>query len=379
MRLVAGAACLAAVTSGCGDDLPPPAAENGSFAPGPPTNGPFGGTPGITPPGCGTKDDGSYCECLDVPLFTDAPNLYFVLDRSGSMSDEGKWNAVRANVAALLRGLGPRVNVAAAMFPAVADTCAPGREVMAMRRGDPPSSSADGPTTQLLLKVTAVKPGGGTPTSATLASLLPRIASFSAKTFVILATDGAPNCNPQASCTLATCQPNIEDAPMCPREGPSCCDPPTGARENCLDELATVEAVNGYAKAGIPVYVVGIPGSAPYADLLDQLAVVGGTALPTTPRYYRVDSTGDQALLGALRKVAAKIVATCELVLEKTPEVASNINVYLDDTVLPKDPVDGWSLEGNKVTLLGTACEKVLAGDVLSVRVIVGCPTILPK
>ena len=53
--------------------------------------------------------------------------------------------------------------------------------------------------------------------------------------------------------------------------------------------------------------------------------------------------------------------------------------MYLDEVVLPQDPVDGWKIEGKTVTLLGAACDKVLAGDVLDVRIIAGCPTVGPR
>ena len=47
--------------------------------------------------------------------------------------------------------------------------------------------------------------------------------------------------------------------------------------------------------------------------------------------------------------------------------------------MLPKDPVNGWKIEGPTVTLLGDACTKVLAGDILDVRIITGCPTVEPR
>ena len=55
------------------------------------------------------------------------------------------------------------------------------------------------------------------------------------------------------------------------------------------------------------------------------------------------------------------------------------MNVYLDGAVLPQDPTNGWKIEGSKVTLLGSACAKVLDGDVLNVRIIAGCPTVEPR
>lgn len=363
--------------AGCGSsDRPPPASD--TFVPPGQANSSsgFGGDGGVLLPGCGTKADGSSCDCVDAPLFTDPPNIYFVLDRSGSMSFDDKWSSVRSTVVALARGLGPRARFGAAMYPWTSDVCAPGKEVLKTRLGDAPTANGtDGPTTVALAQVTNVAPSGGTPTSATLEALRPGIAALPGKTFVILATDGAPNCNARTSCTIDACVPNIEGD--CP-SNVNCCEPPQGGVENCLDARATVNAASAYAAAGIPLYVVGMPGSAPYTAVLDEVAVAGGTALPgSSPKYYRVDDKSQ--ILAALQKVAAKIVATCTFDLTEPPGDPNAVNVYFDQKVVPKDPVNGWSIEGKRVTLLGTACERVMSGEVLGVRIIAGCPTVVPR
>ena len=86
------------------------------------SGGGFTRTAATKPPGCGQKDDGSFCDCVDVPLFAEAPNIYFVLDRSGSMAEDNKWGQVRQIVAQILRGLGPRANFGATLFPGFDDS-----------------------------------------------------------------------------------------------------------------------------------------------------------------------------------------------------------------------------------------------------------------
>lgn len=372
-----------ALVAGCGTERPPPAGDP-KYTP-PVTVGSGGGFAdgGSTkPPGCGQKDDGSFCDCIDVPLFAEPPNMYFVLDRSGSMTEDNKWGKVRQVVAQILRGLGPRANFGATLFPGFDDSaaCSPAVEALPITPGDPPGVT-DGPTTKKLLTATQGAPNGGTPTAEALRGVLPRLRGAKGKTFVILATDGGPNCNASASCQSSACQPNIDGVQGCSLSGPSCCEPPNGYRESCLDSAATISAVTALEGAGIPVYVVGLPGtSAPaYATLLDQLAEAGGTAQAGSPKYYRVDTSNETVLLAALKKIAAKIVATCEFKLTETPAQANQVNVYLDELVLPKDPVNGWKIEGPTVTLLGEACTKVLAGDILDVRIITGCPTVEPR
>ncbi len=353
-----------------------PAATNGAGSDG----GTSGGGDETKPPGCGTAADGTQCGCVDVPLFVDPPNMYFVLDHSGSMGEDGKWDQVRVTIANLVRQIGLRANFGATVFPSTSgggDGCGPGNEVMALRAGDPPSSSKDGPTTSALLAATNSMPSGGTPTAATLRDVVGRLKGFSGKTFVILATDGGPNCNENTTCTALMCTNNIDNTPGCPTGGPTnCCEGANGA-SSCLDSQATSTAVKAISQAGYPVYVVGIPGSAPYASLLDDLAVAGGTALPSSPKYYRVDTVSNAALLGTLRKVAAKIVATCTFQLKQAPQNPDLVNVYLDEVILPRDPVNGWTITGSTVTLVGSACAEVTNGDVLGVRIIEGCPSVV--
>ena len=372
----------ALIAPACGSDRPPPSggtyvSSSSGGAGG--SGGPFADAGRSKLPGCGAQDNGGYCDCVDTPLFADPPNIYFVLDRSGSMAEDNKWDQVRVVVAQILRGLGPRANFGATVFPGFEQSsCAAPREIMAIRPGDPPG--VDGPTTITLLTATSGAPFGGTPTASALRSVAQTLRNAKGKTFVILATDGGPNCNAAASCNFDQCMPNIENQPNCPSGGPfNCCSPPDGFREACLDAAATNSAVLALKSAGIPVYVVGLPGTAAYGSLLDELAVTGGTALASSPRYYKVEKATENALLGALKKIAAKIVATCEFQLKEAPTAPNLVNVYFDEVILPKDPANGWKIDGKTVTLLGSACSKVLAGDVLDVRIIAGCPTVEPR
>jgi hypothetical protein len=176
------------------------------------------------------------------------------------------------------------------------------------------------------------------------------------------------------------CMPNIESIAGCPKEGPmNCCAPPEGFEENCLDAPASAFAALQLRSANVPVYVIGLPGTSTYAGVLDQIAVSGGTAGPASPKYFAVDTASEAAMLDALKKVAAKIVATCEFTLKDDPADSKLVNVYLDDVILPYDPTATWKIEGKTVTLLGDTCAKVLNGEVLGVRIIAGCPRVEPR
>ncbi len=208
-----------------------------------------------------------------------------------------------------------------------------------------------------------------------------RLRGGTGKVFVILATDGAPNCNANASCAIDQCQANIENVPGCPTNAPeseNCCAS-TDARVGCNDGPATVSEISALKASGIPVYVVGLPGTGAYASLLDAMASAGGTALPTSPKYFAVNGASEALMLTALRKIAAQITGTCTYDLKEAPAHADLVNVYLDDGILPFAPVNGWSIQDRTVTLNGTSCERVKNGDVLDVRIIAGCPRFEPK
>jgi hypothetical protein len=401
-RSTLGAAALAVVLAGaCGSPAHPPALGGTSF-----DGGVHGGDDagpslvsdaGPVEKSCGVGPDGGVCACADEPLLGDPPTLYFVLDRSGSMTESNKWITVQEALEKLWIELGPRAKVAAAVFPAISqETCAAGQQIFpsgngAPLRGDVPSGTAGPNEIALLSLLGAIPAYGGTPTAATLTGLAPLIEKIPGKTVVVLATDGGPNCdsNPEcygdagASCTGETCPVsmctyNIENAQGCPPGGPlNCCDPnDKGTPDACLDAQPTIDGVTALATAGIPVYVVGVPGSEPYAALLDGLATAGGTARGSEPQYYAVGTTDQAALLTALSKIAAKVAGTCTLSLDQAPPDPTLLNVFLDGTALPQQGPDGWTLDGTTVTVLGASCREILDGDVLDVRVVAGCPTV---
>ena len=370
------AATFATAVAGCGsENLPFSTASRGAPATGSGSDDPGafgfdGGT--LKPPGCGVGPDGGVCDCIDTPLLVDPPNFYFVLDRSGSMAAGDKWNTMRAAVSDIMTAIGPRARFGATIYPGRSASCDTGIEVMSTRPGDSPSGTV-GEANRFLLDATQKFPAfGGTPTAATLDSIVTKLQTLPGKTFVILATDGAPNCA-QNTCGAAACLPNIEGTNGCTPTGPSCCDKEWGL---CLDSEASISAVQKLKSAGIPTYVIGIPGSQAYGSVLDRMALAAGTAQTGSPAYYKVDVADKADLVSALRKVAAKIVATCTYELKEPPADVNRLNVYLDEKVVPRDGTNGWKVEGKTVTLLGNTCQSVMRGDVLDVRIILGCPTV---
>ena len=238
---------------------------------------------------------------------------------------------------------------------------------------------AQGVTAGVFLAATSVVPKGGTPTAATLEALLPELSAFPQLTFAILATDGGPNCDATLSCGVADCTSNLDGAPGCPVDGPTnCCDPTTGVGgQGCLDAAVTTQAVSALRAAGVETFVMGIPGSAPYAAVLDELAIAGGAARATEPYYYEVDTSDTGALGTAFAQIAAQATASCTFTLARAPASPGEVNVYVDGAVVPQGGASGWSLQGTKLTLEGSTCATVETGDASAVRVEEGCATVM--
>jgi hypothetical protein len=332
----------------------------------------------------------------------EGPNLYFILDRSGSMSEippgttETKWQFVRGDIADLMTDLGREAQFGAAEFPQVnteltlADDCQTGTEVMTLRQGDGLPASTTGSTANAFLGATSAPPSGGTPTADTFNALAPELTSLKGHTFAVLATDGGPNCNldPNNACGVETCTANIDQlqcapaAPRCAPGGVNCCIAGSmgcPGPVNCLDEARTVAAVYALAHPqqgnGVPTFIIGVPGTdvVPYPDVLDSLAVAGGTARATEPFYYPV--TDPSSLASALADIAARIAVSCTIELEDPPSDPSQVNVVVDGRVVPQSGANGWTLSGSIVSVFGANCDEVYASGHSPV-VTSGCPTV---
>jgi hypothetical protein len=398
----------------------------------------------VAPP---APDAQGLCGNTFLQATSDPPNIYFVIDRSGSMQEivDGrmKYDAVATASVALVRRLGSQINVGAAVFPGPLvnpdDGCAAGDQVFPTRPGDPLSTGAcdiDGPATRAFSASISLPSGtlpiGGTPTAATLVRLLPTLSALPGRTVILLATDGGPNCNEAARCDASKCIPNIERYPSCTADV-NCCGPALGGPGSCLDDVATLAAVDALARRGIRTYVVGIPGSAPYATLLDELARAGGTARPigdSGATYYDVDRLTE--LDDILAAIGSTVVLSCHLHLDTPPREMSLVNVYLDRQLVEYGAPDGWVWtnfgdasaadsggvsEGGEtdamfedaqtpddastpiedagpdatvpdastrvprqdLDLLGASCARLMSGKVRQVQVVFGCPTVTPK
>jgi hypothetical protein len=350
---------------------------------------------GSEPEGPPLPDAPGLCGNQVVQQKTDRPNLYFVLDRSASMSElfedgsHEKYATSSLAIRSVLRAIGHRVSYGAAVFPtfdSADDECTTGEEVFATRPGDPLQyalNGEDGPVLKEFIRVLGTRPpSGGTPTSATLKALAPTLRDLEGKTAVILATDGEPNCNLDAVCSGSVCpwnmaQVTLDDGRVCGQDA-NCCDPDiveNGPR-SCLDQPATLAALRDLQAAGIPSFIIGLPGSEEFAGVLDAMAEAGGTARAGTPAYFRVTNAGE--LKDTLLGIGVSVAISCSIELSSPPPDPDLVNVYFDDRIVGSNPHDGWVLDGKvHLSIHGSACHQLKSGDVFQVQVIAGCPTVV--
>lgn len=177
---------------------------------------------------------------------------------------------------------------------------------------------------------------------------------------IILATDGAPNCNPDLPpCSGADCT-----------TGTPFCDGMFGTI-GCLDN-AIVDTISEFLEGEIKTYVIGIPGSEEFSAVLDAMAVAGGTARSESPKYYEVS---DRDELISTLGVITDAEISCVFELDSIPENTNDINVLVDDQPLRRDDPDGfvYNEEDNTIELLGRTCEDLKSGGIGNVKFLFGC------
>ncbi len=351
------------------------------------------GEPGLVLGDAGDEPSGP-CGSQTIPVAVNRPNVSFVIDHSASMGDPlpgsalSKYENARIALSRVLRAVGHRLNYGATIFPGLNGVtgCEAGDELMEVGPGDPPSYAREGTTgprlRDLLNRLTVASVDGGTPAAPTLAKAGDTLSELEGDTFVVLITDGAPNCNDQLTCNAASCIPNIEGLSAAGLDctgSVNCCAPSSRdpqANLGCVDAQASVDAVQSLSDAGIHTFVVGMPGSEPYEQLLNQMAEVGGTARSGTSKYFPVSDTA--ALEQALTAITASVAISCDIPLDYDPPDRDLVNVYFDGALVEYDPEAGWEwTDDGHVAIRGDACRTLSSGDVLEVQILAGCQTVV--
>ena len=336
------------------------------------------------------------CGAMTVGARLNPVNVLLVIDKSGSMTDQprgfadDKWNSLVSALDRVLNEAAPVLNLGLMMYPysrlldIPLQSC--GANCCLLETGDAAVNVEVGPgidtVPQILSRLSSTPPGGGTPTALALEHAREYLTGSAASelegdTYVLLATDGGPNCNYDLSCEAERCTANLDD--QCSL--PNCCD---GNGEYCLDDEAVVSAIDGLRRAGIQTFVVGIPGTEDYAPLLDDFAEAGGVPNPDAPpSYWAVSADGGvDGLVDVFQSITELLVRSCEIELEREAPAPGLVNVAVDCEPIRPSEADGsgWQLDGtsvpNLVTLTGPICEEIQSNGAKRVDVVFGCKTI---
>jgi hypothetical protein len=283
-------------------------------------------------------------------------DLLLVLDRSGSMANDmttdtacsgggggssrrdagscaPKWPAMTASLQQVLASSPAGVQWGLKFFssPGARDGCTVNAGV----------EVAVGASTaaQIQAAIVGTSPANNTPTKAAINEAVAYFQKVNdgLPHYILLATDGQPNCESGATGSVTT-----------------------------TSVANTVTAIKAAFDAGIKTYVIGI---GPQAGNLDNFAQAGGTGT-----YF--PATSPDALTAALTSIV-KDVASCVFTMAAVPPDPTNLGVYLDKTTkVPLDPSDGYSLSADSltVTLNGSYCAGLKDGTYQVVQVFFGCP-----
>lgn len=335
----------------------------------------------------------SDCGAMTLGAELKTVNVLLVIDKSGSMTDtpegfdENKWDSLVAALDEVLNDVAPVLNLGLLMYPYSSligiplESC--GSNCCTLQTGgaaiNVPITEGSASVERILPLLAETPPGGGTPTADALREAREYLtsANLEGDSYVLLATDGGPNCNFDLECEAERCTANLDD--QCPTG--NCCN---GNGEYCVDDQSVTSELEELEQAGIRTFVVGIPGTEDYADYLDTFAEAGGVPNPDAPpSYYAVSADGGvEGLVSTFRDITEQLVKSCEVELAREAPQPGLINVAVDCQPLrpEEDDGSGWELDTdvtpNLITISGPVCEQIQTSGAKRVDVVFGCKTI---
>jgi hypothetical protein len=307
--------------------------------------------------------------------------LMLVLDRSGSMSFAvdgtvpdasghlprgvpSRWRALHDALQTTLTPLDSTLAMGAKFFPEVLTTdpnVAPPRDEECRTDQGVGLAPALGNVASILRTFDATYPRGGTPTAEAVRLAAARLQQErSVARTLVLATDGAPNCNGDL------------DVNQCVCTAPFQCSAVVDGRYSCLDDTRAISAIRDvYEGLKVPVYVVGIGGAdrPEWLAVLDQMAIAGGRPRVSGTRHYNVQSGTE--LTQALRSIGDTI-AKCTYLTPSSPTDPNAIVVEIDGEPVARDTTgtSGWDWvdrDFGTLAFSGDACVRASSGGAVVV------------
>ena len=326
-----------------------------------------GGDGGDVGPGTG----GMSCGVSTTPVMPEPPDILIVQDKSGSMTEQAngcccgsgsnscdgnvnctgntdcgansKWAQVSAAMDTVVMATQGNVNWGLIFF-ASDNACGVNSK--------PNVAIAANNYTAVSQAYANGTPGSYTPTESAMnaATAYMKTLTDTNPKYLLLATDGLPNCAPG------------------------------GKNMSSDDSPGATTAVTNAAAAGFPTFVVGI-GNTMGETTLNGFATAGGepqTGSADGNLFYEVNSTAD--LVTALNKIVG-LIASCTIPLTNVPPGQTNVAVSVDDTSgkatkVPQDNSNGWSYVTGSTTTIqlnGSYCDGIKAGTYSNVEFVYAC------
>ena len=350
--------------AGCGFA---PAASGGAGASGPPLGSGASNGTGLVGGGAAQNGHGAVTgmNCREVmqPLAKQPPDILIVLDASGSMNNDisdancgnngcgatSKWAQMTPAINTVVGMTDTTVNWGLKFFADDA-MCAVGNNVAV-----PIGANQGGAVMTAIAGRTSanggVSNGSRTPTRSaeSAGATYMRGLNDPNPRFILLATDGLPNCQPGNSDTAAD------------------------------DSAGAVMAVTDAAMMGIPTFVVGIATGGTTADsTLNNMANAGG--YPQTggsTSYYSVAST---AQFVSVLQTLVGVATTCTFTVpEPTGDTdRAHIGVVVNGAEIPHDAsmTNGWDYTSTGMTavqIYGPTCTGIMNGSITNVQIVFKC------
>lgn len=311
----------------------------------------------------------------------DRPNILMLVDTSGSMKDPAGSSTRIAELKSAMgnflskNGSLARLGLAQFPMPVGGDACLPTSAIRIPLINSDDDAALQSHAAEINAAIQAIDPIGGTPTSLSLdfvSKNVPELKDVERGDYVLLLTDGEPNCNPQNPKTPAQCG-------TCGPDG--VCS--TDETKLCLDDVASLQRVQELRAAGVNTIVIGFgdavnnPTSAGYKTL-DAMAEAGGfarkcdasnscgagdtcdtaTGLCTRSHYIAANASDLGAALAEIINMVKGDPCMYKISPTGMPPNTDYVVVYVNGVSVPPGS-DGWQLVADGVQLTGATCTQV--------------------
>ena len=294
-------------------------------------------------------DTENICERIGIEAGVIPNRVVIVQDLSSSLHSSGRWDPMKAAMIRLVEQYDSGLALGAVPFPTTlldgttsdAD-CTVNEQYLI-----PPALGSGEQIINLIYTIESADLIGGTPTYDGLmkarSMLVDHDPNDGSERYIILVTDGLPNCYDNNGAGSAEPQD--------------------------IDRVTeTIEAIRS---EDITVFVVGYDMGAMALDTLNQWAALGGTQ-----SAYAADDT--TSLLEQMSAISGGLIS-CSYTLEQPVADPKFVRVRIDGESIPFAESNGWSLseDDTTISLEGTSCDLLQDGGIHTIDVAVECTIVV--